>query len=243
MGLFLHQHNQRHGFVPCYFSDQPLLHLACEETLLRKTVHQMELLPVLPLLLALLWLLVDACHYCGGVQNESTMGTQDGIGMKQPESFLKELDHFFKKAGQATYAGGGIEVKPWRTGFRELEYKKGPFYYRDSYAGFFTSAGQEVIYFDDKPVWTSSYGGGMKPNYHQDEAFTHQTFTFLKKALSKKESSFQPRGPKRFQQGDWQYHCTFKGNIKKFKGSEKVLYKNKTVFTHDFFGGLIVSKS
>ena len=78
---------------------------------------------------------------------------------------LKELTSFLRKATLATYAGGGPDVPSQRLGFRELEYKEGRFYYRDSYAGHFTSAGQEVVWFDGKPVWTCSYGGGMKPKY------------------------------------------------------------------------------
>lgn len=83
----------------------------------------------------------------------------------------------------------------------------------------------------------------MEKNFHNNAKFAHQTFTFLKTALSagEKQRKFQPRGPKKFVDGDWEYICQWQGNIAKFKGKEKILFKKKIVFTHDFLGGLIIS--
>jgi hypothetical protein len=84
----------------------------------------------------------------------------------------------------------------------------------------------------------------MVSEHHGDLAFAHETFDFLKKALTEGEKvkAFQPRGPKSFEDGDWKYSCTWKGDIRKFEGSEKILHKGKVVFTHDFFGGLAMAK-
>lgn len=155
---------------------------------------------------------------------------------------LQELQRFMSRASKATYAsGGGTVNKPWRRGFNELEYREGDWYYRDSYAGFLRSWGQEVIWYKDKPVWTCSYGGGMEPN-NMDIVFANKTFSFLKKTFlaGDKQNNFQPRGPQDFQAGEWSYHCTLNGNIKKFSGHEFISRDGRIVFTHDFVGGLVI---
>jgi hypothetical protein len=154
---------------------------------------------------------------------------------------LQQLNRFLAKAMLATYAGDGQKVVSQRPGFKELEYREGPFYYRDSYTGFFTSVGQETVWYEDRPFWTQVYGGGMYPEYRNNEEFAGQTFTFLKKALStgEKGSIFQPRGLPEFIDSEWKYISKTEGDIAQFKGEEKILYQSKPVFFHNFFGGAI----
>lgn len=161
---------------------------------------------------------------------------------------LKKLNEFLGKAALATYAGGAGNVDPSTPGFvsrfpgfKELDYKEGEFSYRDSYTGFFRSAGEEVIFYKENPVWTQHYYGGVEPKFLNNEKFANETFTFLKKALSfgEKSAAFQPRGPKEFTDGDWRYSCDWQGDITDFNGSEKIFYKKEIVFTHKFFGGLL----
>ncbi len=157
---------------------------------------------------------------------------------------LQELNMFLGKATLNTYASGGPEVDPEEPGFKELEFKDGGWFYKDSYTGFFQSWGREVVWHEQKPIWTQIYGGGMMSKFRNDVKFAHETFNFLKKALSagEKQGEFQPRGPKNFSEWDWEYFCEWNGDITKFHGGEKILFKKEVVFTHDFLGGLIVSK-
>ncbi len=158
------------------------------------------------------------------------------------KKFLEQLNKFIGEASKATYAGGGSETKPWRIGFRELEHSNGDWYYRDSYTGHFQSWGQETVWYKEKPIWTSLYGGGMVKKLRGDKEFANKTFNFLKVALSEgeKSRSFQPRRPKSLGSGDWSYNCKLVGDISKFHGNESILYKSKIVFTHDFIGGLVI---
>ena len=164
------------------------------------------------------------------------------------KNLLEELYKFLGKSALATYAGGGPNLDPERAekGMKELEYgnPNDKWYYKDSYGGFFQSWGREVVWYNQKPFWVQIYGGGMGLEHHSNTKFVHETFDFLKKAMSagNKVNSFQPRGPKVFQNGDWKYICNVTGDIKKFKGSEKIFYKGTIVFTHDFLGGLYVYK-
>lgn len=159
------------------------------------------------------------------------------------KDLLIELNKFMGRASKATYASGGGKVEPWRKGFKELEYRDGDWYYRDSYTGFLRSWGQEVIWYKDEPVWTCLYGGGMESK-NMDANFANTTFDFLKKVLSAgdKENAFQPRGPENFQDGDWEYRCVLSGDITKFKGNESISQNNQIVFTHDFVGGLVIGQ-
>ena len=79
---------------------------------------------------------------------------------------LKELAEFLVEAKKATYAGDGNEVKNIeRDSAKELFYIKRGFEYRDSYFGFFSAPGQEVVRFKGKPIWAMAYSGGMKKGY------------------------------------------------------------------------------
>jgi len=156
---------------------------------------------------------------------------------------LKELNRFLGKAALSTYAGGGPDVDPEGLKFKELEFKEGKWYYKDSYSGFFRSWGREVVWFNKQPVWTQIYGGGMTKKFWGDAKFAHETFNFLKKALSagEKKEKFQPRGPKRFSDGNWEYSCVWNGDITGFEGYERIMFRKKVVFTHNFLGGLVIA--
>ncbi|MFH1188971.1 MAG: DUF5680 domain-containing protein [bacterium] len=160
------------------------------------------------------------------------------------KDILIQLNHFLGQATLRTYAGNGPTIDPAEPGLKELEFSDGDWYYKDSYTGFFQSWGREVIWHTDKPIWNQLYGGGMVPTFHDNPEFAHETFSFLKKALSDgdKITSFQPRGPKQFTDNEWEYICEWNGDITRFAGHEKILFKNEIVFTHDFFGGLILSR-
>lgn len=155
---------------------------------------------------------------------------------------LKELNRFLGTASLSTYAGSGPEADPEKPDFKELEYKEGKWRYLDSYTGFFQSWGRETVWYDNKPFWVQVYGGGMAEKFQDDKEFAHKTFEFLKKALSagEKQKSFQPRGPNTFADGDYEYSCEWRGDISKFDGHEKILFKGELVFTHVFLGGLIL---
>ncbi|MBU0540474.1 hypothetical protein KKF59_01700 [Patescibacteria group bacterium] len=157
---------------------------------------------------------------------------------------LQKLNSFLGRAAGNTYAGGGQEVDPEEARFKELEFHEGDWHYKDSYAGFFQSWGREVVWLNKKPFWMQIYGGGMTEKFQNDIKLAHETFDFLKKALSagEKQEAFQPRGPKNFSDDEWEYSCEWSGDITKFEGHEKILFKKEVVFTHDFLGGLVLAR-
>ena len=155
---------------------------------------------------------------------------------------IDELISFLIRAKSQTYAGDGKGIAPQRPGFKELEYKEGGWEYRDSYTGFYFAPGQEVVRFGGQPIWTMAYSGGMNPEYHGNMTFAKQIFTFLKKALLRAERLKPFRGPENFREGDYEYRNSTEGDIKDFKGTERIFYQGKEVFRQHFIGGLILSK-
>jgi len=157
--------------------------------------------------------------------------------------YLKELSKFLVKAKIQSYAGNGKEIETQRPYFKELEFSEGAWNYRDSYSGFYSAQGQEVVKYKGKPFWVMSYSGGMKQKYHGDFDFAKQTFGFLKKVLKLIEKSRPFRGPEDFKEADYNYVNEVKGDIKSFKGAEIIFYKDEEVFRQDYIGGLVIGEN
>ncbi|MDP3728292.1 MAG: DUF5680 domain-containing protein [bacterium] len=155
---------------------------------------------------------------------------------------LKELAHFLVKAKCNAYAGDGKEIPSQRPGFKELEFKEGPWEYRDSYVGYFMAPGQEYVRYNGQIVWAMAYTGGMVEEYREDKNLAKQTFQFLKQALQKIEVSRPFRGPNSLSLGDWEYRDKSEGDITDFKGVEHIFYKGKEVFKQNYIGGVVLSK-
>ena len=154
----------------------------------------------------------------------------------------KGLKEFLLDANASCYAGGGHEVEPQRPGFDEIEYKKGDWFFRDSYVGSYFAPGQEFIYFKSKPIWAMAYAGGMKFAYHGQREITKETIVFLKKALMAMDPQNPYRGPAEFTEGEWRYVSTLAGDIKDFFGNEKIYKGKELLFEQNFIGGIVVDK-
>ncbi len=154
---------------------------------------------------------------------------------------LEDLKAFIEKS-KALYGQGLGEVpkgKEQRPGFKELKYKDGDWEMVDSYSGFYSAPGQEVIRYKGVPVWHMAYGGkGQEEKYYE---LAGETFTFLKEVLSKAEESMF-RGNKSYKKEEWRYKNKQKGDYKNFSGEEKIFYKGKLMFSQLYFGGLIIQK-
>ncbi len=156
---------------------------------------------------------------------------------------LEDLAKFIVEANKNTYASGiYANVKSERPGFEELEFKKGGFELRDSYCGFFRAPGQTIVRFKEKPVWNMAYDGGMIEEFHADADFSKQTFKFLQKALMKIDALRPFRGPENFKEGEYEYTMEVNGDIRNFRGQEKITFQGKVVFVQNFIGGLVLGK-
>ncbi len=158
---------------------------------------------------------------------------------------LKKLARFLVKAKTQTYAlMNSQKIESERPLHDELEFEEDGLYYRDSYIGFFQAPGMEEVRLgkDGETIWTMAYSGGMLSEFQNDIGFAKQVFTFLKKVLGLVKEDFPFRGPKKFEEGDWSYVNEIEGDIKRFKGHEKIFFKGKEVFNQDYIGGLVILK-
>jgi hypothetical protein len=73
------------------------------------------------------------------------------------ESFaLEMLEQFIVQAKQNTYVGGSQKLLPYRLGSKDLQLMEGDWAYHDSYLGESDFIGQEIVYFQMKPVWDAT---------------------------------------------------------------------------------------
>lgn len=154
----------------------------------------------------------------------------------------EKLANFLVRAKVAAYAGDGKELEPERKDFKELEYTEGDLYYRDSYVGAYRAPGQEVVRESGKPIWIMSYDGGMVEKYYGDKETESQAIVVLKEALKAVTPDIPYRGPKELVKEDWRYVNEIEGDIKGFKGNEKIFHGDELVFEQNYIGGLVVGK-
>jgi len=143
------------------------------------------------------------------------------------ESIIK----FLIKAKRATYAGNGPEVKSSRPNSHDLEYLEGNLRYIDTYIGGQFFAGEEALWFDDKPFWAMNYCGRAL-----SDEFDNQ---FLKKALLSVSEEMPFRGPKEFKEGDLLYKCDAKGDFWWCFGREEIYKDGELIYECIFHGGKI----
>ncbi len=152
-----------------------------------------------------------------------------------PDNFTRLL----VEAKRRTYASGGAgseaAVPTLLPGSHQLEYRDGPFLYRDIYFGeeFFT--GQETVYLNSLPVWSMSYAGGFTVNLEEGEA--QRVGAFLQSSLRSVQPDLPYRGPKFLREDDLCYQNEVTGNLERFYGKEEILRSASTVYELRYMGG------
>jgi len=150
---------------------------------------------------------------------------------------------FIAKAHRNTYAATKeIKLKyqcktPILPEHKDYDFIDGDWRYHDSYAGISWAPGREVVFFKNKPVWSMSYQGQTINALSKE--FIDEIFEFLKKALRKFTNEIPFRGLHGFEECDFKYSFTFKGDYSYFIGKESILYKGKVVFFQDVMATLI----
>lgn len=152
----------------------------------------------------------------------------------------QNLKKLLQEAKINTYANSGedgeIELK---NGSKKFEYKKGKFYYQDTYFGFDPFIGEEIIFYQQKPIWGMNYYGRVLAK----NISAKNIYNFLKKALQKVNLANPYRGPDVYKNGDFKYINKTKGSIGDFQGWEKIYYKNELIYILNYHGGKIKEKS
>lgn len=146
---------------------------------------------------------------------------------------------FLRSAKAATYAAQGDDasVTPVLPDSRQLEYCDGAFLYRDIYVGMFRFVGQEVVYLNDRAVWSMSYAGGLVQDVSGSAA--RPVYAFLRRALLAPPSEFPVRGPAELAADGLRYACNCEGSLAWFQGSERITQDGTPLYALRFAGGLL----
>ena len=153
---------------------------------------------------------------------------------------LKKLSAFLVDAKRNTYAAQRGTVPSSRLESHDFAYERGPFRYLDSYVGEVRFSGEEVVWYEGRPIWSMNYYGrllGPEPGPGFGD--------FLKRALLKVPESKPFRGPDDYGEGDYRFRQVFEGGteslsgVEAFSGREEILYRDVAVYRLWFHGGLL----
>ncbi len=175
------------------------------------------------------------------------------VRLGELEVNLDRLAEFIVEGKKKGFAGGG-EYIGQKDGSGVFTFKKGNLQYQDKYWGSTQAPGYELVSWipTEQGLWFMSYSGGMLPKFREDKGLKKETFTFLKKALSKVTPERPFRGPAGSEDSRFSYSdiAILPRDLKRFAGREEIRdYQgdkkdprfSDLVFSQDYIGGLIIS--
>ncbi len=146
----------------------------------------------------------------------------------------KSFTTFLIKAKQNTYASGNEPDRASRPASHDMHFNEEPFQYIDTWLGGFHFIGEEAVWQKGVSIWGMNYYGKMLVE-KVPEGFSH----FLKASLLQIPNDAPYRGPASFVEGDFEYHCAWRGSLVSFEGEEAISWKKKTIYRLTFHGGEI----
>jgi hypothetical protein len=154
-----------------------------------------------------------------------------------PDFSLEQLNAFIVHAKAKTYIGSGEESPSCRPASRDLKYAEGDFTYLDSYFGGADFIGEEVVYFQGKPVWAENYYGRLLEPGMISAAGAG---LILKESLSRMYQEGRFLGGFSYQTDTGHYTDTNSGSLTAFAGKEWIAIDQVKVYELDYHGGLIL---
>jgi len=146
-----------------------------------------------------------------------------------------QLADFLVEAKVNTYAAQKGKVGSSSKGSHDLAFGKGGYFYVDSYFGEKDFSGEEIVYLEDRPIWSMNYYGKMLRDNVPD-GFIEA----LRGALLKVRKEEPYRGCRYYARNRYEYFCTAEGAIGFFHGCETVEYGKKEVYRLYFHGGQLL---
>ncbi len=149
---------------------------------------------------------------------------------------LEQLNTFIVQAKAVTYVGGGARSLSCRPGSHDLQFHEGAFSYLDSYFGGADFLGQEVVYFEGKPVWAMNYYGRiLDPSLITAE----EAGRIIQESLSRMYKEGRFLGGFEHSTRNSTYVDTNEGDITSFTGREWIMRENVRVYELVYHGGLV----
>lgn len=152
---------------------------------------------------------------------------------------MYDIENFLIEAKKQTYANESVEkMQSSRLNSKDYEYKKENMTYHDTYFGGTRFIGEEVIYFDNKPLWGMNYYGVTLDETLGEEAMDNALRPALMRVGEDKDI-IPIRGPKEFINGEFRYLFDVIGDINNFNGVETIYKNNVKIYELKCTGGLI----
>jgi len=150
---------------------------------------------------------------------------------------MDDLASFLHIANKRTYANKDVpQVQASRAKSQDYEFEQGGLTYHDTFFGDRDFIGEEVIYYQQRPVWGANYFGVI----FADEIGETEVYDFLRRALMQDFQHIIPvRGPASFSAGDWKYEFSATGDLANFSGQEEISLREQTVYRLLVHGGFI----
>ena len=92
-------------------------------------------------------------------------------------------------------------------------------------------AGEEALWINGNPYWSMNYIGRVTGDHFSGD--------FLKESLLQVPEDKPFRGPEKYSNGDYSYHCDINGDYEWFQGRETICFKGSEIYECVFHGGLI----
>jgi hypothetical protein len=146
------------------------------------------------------------------------------------------LQVFVVKAKANSYIGQAQKSLSYRPLSHDIQFHEGPFSYMDSYFGGTDFLGQEVVYFEGKPVWAMNYYGRII----MPERFTaEKAGKIIMESLGKLYQEGRFLGGYENETPIGKYVDTNEGDVSNFKGYEWIEVHDEKVYELVYHGGLV----
>lgn len=149
---------------------------------------------------------------------------------------LDELNAFIVRAKAASYVGDGKKSLSYRPCSHDIQFHEGNYAYLDSYFGGTDFLGQEVVYYDHRPIWAMNYYGRIvEPSLITAAA----AGGIIRQSLSELYKQGRFLGGFEYTVGDSVYTDTNEGTAASFTGKEWITRQHQRVYELVYHGGLI----
>ncbi len=149
---------------------------------------------------------------------------------------LDQLTAFIVRAKASSYVGRGPKSLSYRPSSHDLQFHDGDFSYLDSYFGGTDFIGQEIVYFQGKPVWAMNYYGRVLEPSLITGAETGQ---IIQASLAEMYQQGRFLGGFEHATNNGIYYDTNLGDVASFTGREWITRNAVVVYDLVYHGGLI----
>jgi Domain of unknown function (DUF5680) len=149
---------------------------------------------------------------------------------------IDQLNAFIVRAKAETYVGNGEHVSACRPGSHDLRYEEEKWRYHDSYFGGSDFIGEEVVYYEGKPIWAMNYYGRI---LRPDLISAAQAGQTIKASLSHLYREGRFLGGFEHTEQDLTYVDVSDGTVECFHGREFIRREQVTAYELVYHGGLI----